>query len=438
MADSFVQITPDSNGKRIDNTELVRGGNLIYRQRVEVYPSNEVLLVDNGLDQGLTNTELRANPVEVKVGSGDITQDAWGIQKMSIPHSVFHGLWTFDVPPTQWFMYENGVQVYSSTNIISENSAGTLRTTEAKHTLLMESRATPRYQPNRGHLYSTALWCPDKTNDGIREWGLATVENGVFFRLKADGLLYAVLKSGGVETKEQLIDTSVVPGFDVQKNNTYDIQYQWRGAGDYWFYINLVHVHTFDILGTLTSLSMEDPALPAIMKAVRTTQDVEIKAGCVDIASENGNDDRLQYASVYADVSLNGTNIPLVTVYNPLTINGKTNTRMSELSRITLTCDKKATFKVWATRDPAAIIGATLVAINSGSFLQTDSPDTVTGAVKATSVNTALMKLITVIPVQAGVSKTTIIHSRIELISQLLEVIIWLLLQMYLQEHVMQ
>jgi hypothetical protein len=341
------------------------------------------------------------------LGTGDLTVDAWGSQKVSIPHSVFHGLFTFDIPPSQWFMYENGTQVYTSANIISENSEGVLRTSAAKNVLLLESRATPRYQPNRGHLYSTAVWCPSKTASGVRDWGLATTENGVFFRLKADGKLYAVLRSGGVETKEEEISISKVSGFDVEKGNVYDIQYQWRGVGDYKFFINLVHVHTFSNLGTLTALSMEDPALPAMMKATRTSADVEIHAGCVDISSENGNDDRLQYASVYADATLNGTDLPLVCIYSPLQVNSATNTRMAELSRITLTCDKKAVFKVWQTRNLAAITGATFVAINSGSFIQTDSPDTVAGAVKATSVNTALLKLVTVIPVEAGVSKVT-------------------------------
>lgn len=339
------------------------------------------------------------------LGIGGITADAWGIQKVSLPFSVFHSLFTFDVPPLQWFMYESGVQVYTSTNIVSETSEGVLRTSVAAPSLLLESRYTPRYQPNRGHLYSTALWMPTKLADGVREFGLSTAENGVFFRLKADGLLYAVLKSGSVETKEELIDTSGVTDFDVEKGNVYDIQYQWRGVGNYKFFINLTEVHVFSNLGNLTALSMQDPALPAYFKATRTTQDVEIHIGCVDISSENGRDDRLQYSSVYADTTLNGTDLPLVVVYSPLTINTLTNTRMCELARITVTCNKKATFKVWTTRNPAAITGATLVAIKQGSFLQTDSPDTVAGAVKATSVDTSLMQLVTVVPVEAAVSK---------------------------------
>lgn len=341
------------------------------------------------------------------LGEGDLTVDAWGSQKVSMPYSIFHGMWTFDIPQSMWFMYHNGTQVYTSTNIISSGGGAVVTANAATPSVTLESRATPRYQPNRGHLFSTAVWMPNKTNNGIREFGLRTTENGVFFRLKADGLLYAVLKSRGVETYESVIDTSKITGFDVQKGNVYDIQYQWRGVGNYKFFINLKLVHTIANLGTLTALSMQDPALPISYKATRTTQDVAINAGCADITSENGNDDRLQYASAYAERTLNGTDLPAFVLFNPLQINGTTNTRMLELARISLNCDKKAVFKVWVTRNAAAITGATLTTIDAGSFVLTDSPQASVGAVAATSVNTALMKLVTVIPVQSNIQSVT-------------------------------
>jgi len=352
----------------------------------------------------LTDDELRATPVNTKLGTGDLTIDAWGSPKVSLPHSIFHGLFTFDVPPSQWFMYHGTTQVYTSTKITSVDGSLSVVADAAVPVAEVVSRASPRYQPNRGHLYSTALWMPNKTNDGIREFGLATIENGVFFRLKADGKLYAVLRSGGIETREAEIDTSGLIGFDVEKGNVYDIQYQWRGIGNYKFYINLTLVHEFWLLGTLTALSMQDPALPCSYKATRTTQDVSIRAGCVDITSENGSDDRLHYGSAYAAQTLNGTNKPMVVVYNPLTIGGKTNTRMTELSRISLTSDKNGSFRVWVTRDPTAITGATLVARGNGSFIETDSPDANPTAVHATSVDIAKMSLVTVIPVRANIS----------------------------------
>ena len=44
----------------------------------------------------LTNTQLRAANVDVTNypanSFGDLTADAWGIQKMSLPYSLFHGM----------------------------------------------------------------------------------------------------------------------------------------------------------------------------------------------------------------------------------------------------------------------------------------------------------------------------------------------------------
>lgn len=375
MADGVVNVPNLSLGVQIDNSRLVRNGEAVFRQRVETYPAGSF---------------------------GDLQADAWGVPKVSLPYSLTHGMWTFDIPPSLFFMYENQQQVYTSTNIISENGAGVLRTSTAKSELLMESRATPRYQPNRGHLFSTALWCPNKTKGGYREWGLRTLENGVYFRLKENGTLWAVQRSGFSEVKEELIDTSGVAGFDVEKGNVYDIQFQWRGVGNYVFLINLVEVHVFANLGTLTALSMENPALPSFYRALRITEDVEMHLGCFDIASENGSDDALQPQVGYANISLNGTNLPVISIFNPLTINGTTNTREIYPTRISCACDKKAQFKLWRHRDPALLTGETFVALGKGSFVQTDSPDTTAGAVTATAATVTSMELIDVVNVSAN------------------------------------
>jgi hypothetical protein len=341
------------------------------------------------------------------MGEGDITLDAWGIQKISLPQSLFHGMWTYDIPAKSWFMYENGVQVYTSTNIISNLGAAQLNATSTKSALILESRLSPRYQPNRGHLFSTAVWCPTKTANGVREWGLQTTENGVFFRLKNDGKLYAVRKSGGAQNYEAEVDTSSIPGFDVEKGNVYDIQYQWRGVGNYKFFINLKLVHTISSLGTLTALSMENPALPVSFKATRTTQDVTMNIGCCDITSENGLDDTHQYGSAAADaVTLNGTNVPTLVIHNPLLINGVTNTRSITLLELSVNNTKKATYRLFRARNPGLITGEVLVALGNGSFVQTDSPTMTAGTTRATAATVASMEYLDTVFVEANVSKT--------------------------------
>jgi len=385
--------------------------------------ANDAVLVEE--KNPLTEIEVNNFPVTQQVsliegsalGSGGLKLDAWGIQKFSRAQTLFHSKWTFNIDQRQWFMYENGTQVYTSTDITSTGGAGKLLTDATNTDLMLESRETPRYQPNRGHLYSTALWCPSKTAGTKREWGLFTTENGVFFRLKNDGLLYAVVRSNSTDT-EALIDTSVITGFDVEKGYLYDIAFQWRGVGDYYFYINQTLVHTVENLGLLTALSLQNPALPACYKAVGTALSfAEMNIGCVDITSENGDkNDREVYQSAYAEAVSVSTNTPVIVLRQPLQISSATNTRVMTLARITVHCDKRAVFKVWMTRDPAAITGATFQALPGSSYVECDSTDMDATAVRATSVTVASLNFVTamVVPANGETSVDNPYRDRIE------------------------
>ncbi len=245
MADNVTLNSPTSAGAVIASDEIAGVQHQLVKVEfgadgaaTQVSAANPFPVTDAN---ALTDAQIRATPIPVSgsLGTGDLTVDAWGSQKVSMPFSLDHGLFTFDISALLWFMYEGGAQVYTSTNIVSTDGAAVLTGNAAKPLVRLESRLCPRYQPNRGHLFSTALWMPDKTNNGVRRFGLFTDENGVFFRLKADGKLYACLKSLSSETYEEEIDTTGIAGFDVEKGNVYDIQYQWRGVGNYKFFINL-------------------------------------------------------------------------------------------------------------------------------------------------------------------------------------------------------
>jgi stage V sporulation protein SpoVS len=129
---------------------------------------------------------------------------------------------------------------------------------------------------------------------------------------------------------------------------------------------------------------------------------VAIHIGCADITSENGSDNDTQPNVAYANITKNGTDLPVISIYNPLVIDAQTNTRTIYPSALTFSCDKKAVFKVWRYRDPALLIGETFVALGNGSYVQTDSPDTVAGAVAATAATVAGMRLVSVVNVQAA------------------------------------
>ena len=315
--------------------------------------------------QVTASTALPVDVTSAQHGSNDLATDVWGTPKFTQPVSLLHGLFTFDIPPGVWKVIENGTEATYGSYTGASSTNGALSITSNSNNTVVQSLRHPRYQPNRGHLYSTALWCPSKTADGVREWGLATDNNGVFFRLKSDGLLYAVVKSGGSETTEALIDTSSVASFDVEKGNLYDIRFQWRGVGNYYFYINQVLVHTVDNLGTVTALTVENPALPARFKCVNTTADVTMNVGCVDVTSEGGLRDTRVYDSIDT-----GTDITTFTVNNDNadgeavlaikvedTIGSEVNTRDLVLERITTFCTDEAATSIYVTRDDTVIGG---------------------------------------------------------------------------------
>ena len=220
------------------------------------------------------------------IGSG-INLDAWKRQKVVIDRSIFHGMFTFSIPSQTWKELLDDVEQPAITLAQSIDGEGVFNSGALNQSVRVSSYRFPRYEPNRGHLYSTAGFLDNPTAQGIRRFGIFYEESGCFFELRATGL-YAVLRTtiGGVTTDNaQLIDTT---GIDLAKGNTFDIQFQWRGVGNYIFWINLKPVYVFNNLGKLDHLSMYNPALPASYECINQGDPVSIRIGCIDITSEGG------------------------------------------------------------------------------------------------------------------------------------------------------
>jgi len=344
-----------------------------------------------------------SNPFPVKNGLGDLVLDAWGTPKVTQPFTLFHSVWTFDVSPKLWIKSENGSEVNSSTRIVSEYSMLKVSSGSSLNSYSNAySKRHPRYQPNRGHLFSTAVYLPNKTAAGQRDFGLFSEENGVFFRLKSDGKMYAVLRNNSIDVKEELITPSF--NVDYEKGNIYDIQFQWRGVGNYKFFIGDPDtgasklVHMFDILGTSTSLSINNPALPVCYQSTNKGSEVVIYSGCCDVTSEGGSDEKQYYTSSILLGKTINTNTPILAIRQPDTINGKINTRDILLSRVTINASKKSSVGMFVTRDATAISGGSWSAIQN-SYVEENST--------ISSVDFTKMSQVTVFSCEAGVSKET-------------------------------
>jgi len=306
-----------------------------------------VYIVDTGqkyiIEPDQTLTEMSEGAVTLSsetkliLGKNDLGNDAWGRQKVVFDHSLFHGVWTFDVPNRLWKQFNDTGSGWTERGGVDNNlvksDGGMLCVTATSTTdVLLQSKRNPRYQPNRGHLYSTAAIFPSPSISGSRIMGIGTSENRVFLKLEGDGAASAFYVGhrttvNGVTTDYETDITSYLPeGFDFSKGHVYDIQMEWRGVGNFYVYVDLELVYTVALLGTLTGVSVANPALPVFfeVKDAEAGGDVVLKTGCVDVTSEGGTAESLLPATVSTGDSLLSTSsgdvVAILAVRSPDTI----------------------------------------------------------------------------------------------------------------------
>jgi len=293
-------------------------------------------------------------------GTNKLAFDAWGRPKSVIDNSIFHALFTFNVPVSIWYERFNGTILTTFTRATSVNGALNITAGAALNDKTnLRTFRNPRYEPNRGFLYSTAGIIENPSALMNRRFGTATDENGVFFSLES-GVLYGVIRTtrNGVTTEDKiLLDVSEV---NLSKGNVFDIQFQWRGVGNYAFFINLKEVGNTKYLGTLTELSLANPALPLFFESVNLGNNNKMVFGCVDVTSEGGKTNGKTYGSVNisnneGEVSISGYNVPIIAIRSKTTVNGRINTRDTLALLASAYANVKAIFRVWATRDFTAI-----------------------------------------------------------------------------------
>jgi len=310
------------------------------------------------IEKGTSGLNSENAPI-ISLSDNDIGLDAWGRPKTITDHSILHGMFTFNVPVNMWKETFNDT-VQTITNATSVNgklhlvSGATLN-----DVTVLDTYRNPRYEPNRGILYSTSVFLPNVSALGKRQWGYFTEESGAYFSLES-GSLYAVVKTtvDTVTTEDKyLIDTT---GIDLTKGNTFDIQMQWRGVGNYKFYINLKEVKEISYIGTLTDLTMFNPANPIAFRCENLGDNVVIECGCVDVTSEGGSVNGKLYGSIGVNndagqVAISGLNIPIIAVRSKLTVGGQRNTRDTLALLATGYADQRSLLRIWSTRDFTAI-----------------------------------------------------------------------------------
>jgi len=333
-------------------------------------------------------------------GYGDLSQDAWGHQKVIQDTSLFNSLFTFNVSRESWVPFQDGIELYNDVDVTRISSVnGKLNISSGAvlgNDSYLMSRRHPRYQPNRGHLYSSSIFLPNKNAIGVRNFGLLNNLNGAFFRLE-DGILYAVIRTtiNTVTTEPfiQAIDLNTLElgTIDLEKGNIFDVQMQWRGVGNVrWFIGNAensysVLVAEYNHINIDTELSIFNPSLPVWYESVNTDgTEVIIESGCVDVSTENGVKGNRSYGSTTTgELAISALEVPIISIRIPNMIFGLMNTRDIVLTSINAYADTSSLIRVYYFRDPS-LITATFSPIRDGF-----QEESVNGAI--TAFNTAGM-----------------------------------------------
>lgn len=333
------------------------------------------------------------------LGIGELVLNAWGITKVSSDFSILSGLFTNNIPKAKWNIFSNGVKVSSDINVISEN--GMLKISSAGTIKRLQTRRNPRYQPNRGLIYSSSIIIDTPDNNANHDFGCGTIENAAFFRVR-NGDVYACIRykiNGTINTIEELI-SNTPKGFDLTKGNIYDIQMQWRGVGNILFYIGdestgaSKMVHRMNFLNNLDRLSTTNPVLPLFFQVQNITENGTLRCGCVDLSSEGGYEDKGEYGSIgmitqSGSIAITGFNIPILVVNIKDLYNSNINTRDVLSLLASAYSDNRAVFRVWQTTDDTALTlnNQTWTDCGDGNmrFVRYDQPDVVTPMVLDTA-----------------------------------------------------
>jgi len=167
-----------------------------------------------------------------------IKLDGFGNQKMVQDVSLFHGMFSDGISSKMWKLWVDDVLQEESENITdraeSKYGGGFFQDSSTQgSSVRVESREYSRYQPNRSIHYATAGAIPSHTAQGhIRRWGLGTEENGFFFEIAEDGIMYTVIRNN---TKQKYTTTSDTTSFvyDEEGLSAGDTVYiRAKGSGD--------------------------------------------------------------------------------------------------------------------------------------------------------------------------------------------------------------
>lgn len=385
---SYVQVPPDSTGKKLHTQQHTVGANTVEVQAFHLtdpsYPSN-IQKVD---------TQGQAS---VRFAEGSPSMEAFGSLRVATGKMI--GVYDFTTDPADDLFSDvlaNGgtIDYLSSASTVSLN-VGTANGAFAGRT----SDKYHFYWPGCGNLTTMTIALSDSGMLGCaRRWGTFDAQDGVYFQLDDDGILKTVMRSsvsGSVvitkvaqaDWNGDKLDGTGQSGvtLNLSKLNVYWMDMQWLGGGRVRMGVmdpdgNRVVCHTWRNANNNAYPYTRTGTLPIgfnIENTQVTGGAASIRMTCCGVKTEGEvNYTYWRYAHPCASKAITANNVPILTVKSLATWNGKHNvtTAFPETFTAVVTGGVVKLDVYWDAMDHT---GATY-ALNNGSTVVADSAATAT------------------------------------------------------------
>lgn len=294
----YIQLPPDSTGKKLHTLQDVVGADTVQTQVFSLGGGNSVLNKQFVDERGQAYTRF---------AEGSPSMDAFGNLRVSAAEILGA------------YEYTNGDMVDLFTDLTV--SGGTItHVPQASHTILATnstatseaSRTTNRYhyyQPGVGNLIIITMAHGDagKANN-VREWGYADESNGILFRVTGTTLQVVLRSNTTGVVVEEIINQSAWNGdkldgtgtsgmtIDITKANFYWLDFAWLGVGPVRMGVIAPDgsrwvCHTFENPNTRIGAYMASGSLPLHFHNYNTNVTAgtsEMKLICAAIYAESG------------------------------------------------------------------------------------------------------------------------------------------------------
>lgn len=369
---SFVQVPPDSTGKRLYTKQHTVGGNTVQGQVSH--------LADNTNPEHTLAIDVKG-AASVRFSEGQPTLSGIGSLRISAPRALG--------------VYESSLDTYEAlfSTTLANGGASNYTPVESSQVLSVTSANGSRsiITTNRYHYYQlgssnfvlldVALGDVGKTNNS-RRWGAFDSNDGLFFELQATTLNAVIRNSTSGSVAETRVASSTWNGdrlngtglsgyvLDLTKINKFWIDYYWTGRVRFGVFSpsgERVTCHTFENAGTGVLPYMRTGTLPISFENVNTGatgSGSELRAVSSSIYTESDFADYAfwRFADIDKTMSALTTDSVAFSIRNLATINGKHNSVITYPETLNVWCDQPVAVTIWQN---TAVTGGTWSALAS-------------------------------------------------------------------------